>query len=147
MKHILNLNGILIAALALAGSASASSVTSTSNLGEGYHLIVSAVGQCTGDTDCTIPYGDKLCDADNLGVVYRRATPNMGGTFTYEDEKCVWGDDSQYIVDTYTVIKGGEDLSCPIVARGPFVATTNVWPPVRFWGLTSEQFVYCDKKF
>ena len=136
---------LMISTLTLTSAASATSVTSTSNLGEGYHLITSAVGQCTGTENCTIPYGNKTCDADSLGVVYRMATSNPDGTYSYEDQKCIWGDDSRWIVDTYTVIRGGEDFSCPVVASGPLNSTTNVWPPVRFTGLTPEQFVYCSK--
>ncbi|GEM44387.1 hypothetical protein [Deinococcus cellulosilyticus] len=141
-KHLIPL---MISALTLTSLASAASVSSTSNLGEGFHLITSAVGQCTGAENCTIPYGNKVCDADNLGVVYRMATPNPDGSYAYEDQKCIWGDDSQWIVDTYTVTKGGEDFSCPVVAAGPLTSTTNNWPPTRFWGLTPEQFVYCTK--
>lgn len=136
---------LMISAVTVTCAASAASVTSTSNLGAGYHLITSAVGQCTGTENCTIPYGDKICDADSLGVVYRMATANPDGTYSYEDQKCIWGDDSMWIVDTYMVTKGGKDFSCPVVAAGPLTSTTNNWPPTRFEGLTPEQFVYCNK--
>ncbi|GGJ39247.1 hypothetical protein [Deinococcus roseus] len=143
MKNILLTT--LISAISLTGAAGAASVSSASNLGPDYHLITSATGQCTGTENCTIPYGEKVCNADTLGLVYRMTTPNNNGTYSYEDIKCVWGDDSWYVVNTYTVTKGGEDFSCPIVAQGPFTSTTSVWPPVRFWGLDAEEFVYCDR--